>query len=96
MEIVTLTEAVRKAIREETGHVFDRVIIETEAPSSTGIFHLKIRHLDDFLRYFRDKNECKGELVKAYLSSKSLDPTRDGFFEIITNYSKISEDIIRI
>lgn len=74
MVIVELADAVKKAIADKTGHNIDDVIVETEAPRSTGIFHLKLRHLDDFLDYFAIKNGIAGDLLNGYADFKKLRP----------------------
>jgi hypothetical protein len=90
MELISLTKTVREAIQKKTGHIFDKVIIETEAPCSTGIFHLKVRHLDDFLDYFAISNKLEGDMLEGYANLRSLRPDQK---RILKEYYKSFEDI---
>lgn len=72
---VTLKPEVVKALKQ-SGKPFEKVSIDTIVPSTIGLFHVKIRHLDDFLEYFLHQQKITAtpdSLVEDYAGLKHLD-----------------------
>ncbi len=69
---VILSSPVAAAVKQ-TGRSFHKVFIETETPSSTGLFHIKIRHLDNFIEYYlRRRGNQEQEFWNSYYSLHQL------------------------
>jgi hypothetical protein len=88
---VTLEKEVRKAIenvyvklKKGKKEAFDKVEVDDAPISSTGIFHVKLRHFDAFMNYtvFRDSETEKQKIEESYASLIGLNPD-----EIKTYYS---------
>lgn len=72
-------EAVKRTyVRLKKGkEAFERVEIDDAPIASTGVFHVKIRHLDAFLQYeLKTGQTDKTKLFEAYALGKELDLTK--------------------
>lgn len=68
MKKIRLSDVVQKALRKDGAEV-STVVVETAPKQTVGLFHLKLRHLNDFIRYFvegysRPAEDYIGEYVK--------------------------------
>ncbi len=71
------------------------VVVEEGVPCSVGLFHLKIRHLEDFVDYFlRKENTSYEDAISAYVcSKKEMAKGKMGAFEkLLREYDRLARD----
>lgn len=103
-KIIYLTDTVQSAIKQYCAKggigkriAFDHIRISIDPISSTGIFHLKLQHLDDFLEYILyDKKSMpfvkKEQMVDNYASLHQLSNVEQEVLrEYFNLFSKIKE-----
>ncbi len=96
MEVVTLEDCVIRAIAK-AGAKFNAVAVDTGLISSTGIPHIKHRHLDDFLEfsiYKAGKEATDDNLVEEYSKLKGMDKLHlEEYFQLFKDLNEVRDKI---